>query len=470
MKSKRRFGVVRPVLLAAWFLALLKMREDRRILLSRQERLPYEDPLTGGANEKKFVEEARRLLGSAEGKHYAVVAFHVREFGVINEVFGYRNGTKVLQGIHWVFMKNLGKDERSAHVYADRFLLLLACRDRADLKDRLKQIYADLKDTIEFYGIHYELSPAFGVCECRAGNSEDVQELISRAVMALKTDNNSNNPPCAFYEDRMRISRMTLKNMEDRLGPAMKKREFVVYYQPKYSTADNTLFGAEALVRWRTDPHTLVAPGEFIPAFERSGQIAELDRYVFRRVCHDLRKWKDEGREAVPISVNLSRVNLLNPSVAGEYRALAARSGVPAGLLELEVTESAFTQNAAALEESMKKLSAAGFSLSIDDFGSEYSSLKMLYDIPAQTIKLDRDFLNGLDLGERGEAVVSAVIDLAEQLHMAVVAEGVETKEQLEFLKKIRCTAVQGFYFSPPIPERQFADLLTVKERKKQSV
>lgn len=470
MKSKRRRGAARPLLLAAWIIALLKMRESRKTLISRKERLPYEDPLTGGANEKKFVVEARRLLGPADRRKYALVAFHVKEFGVINEIFGYRNGTKVLQGIHWVFVKNLGKDELSAHVYADRFLLLLQCRDRADLAEKLNRICADLKSTIEFYGIHYELSPAFGVCECPAGIAEDVQELISRAVMSLKADPFPDCPPCAFYEDRMRISRMTLKNMADRLEPALKNREFVVYYQPKYSTADETLYGAEALVRWRTDRDTLVPPGEFIPAFERSGKIAELDRYVFRQVCRDLRKWLDEGKEAVPVSVNLSRVNLLDPSVAGEYRAEAAKLDVPAGLLELEVTESAFAQDAAALEESMRRLGAAGFSLSVDDFGSEYSSLKMLYDVPAQTIKLDRDFLNGLGFGERGEAVVSSVIGLAEQLHMSVVAEGVETREQLEFLKKIRCTAVQGYYFSPPVPERRFVALLPVKEIKKQSV
>ncbi|QAT49256.1 GGDEF domain-containing protein [Caproiciproducens sp. NJN-50] len=463
MKPKRRRSAARPVLLAAWILALLKMQENRKLLLSRQERLSYEDPLTGGANEKKFVEEARRLLRPADRKKYALIAFHVRGFGVINEIFGYRNGTRVLQGIHWVFVKNLGKDELSAHVYADRFLLLLACRDRAGLTERLNRICADLKNTIEFYGIHYELSPAFGVCECPVGAAEDVQELISRAVMSLKADHFPDCPPCAFYEDRMRIGRMTLKNMADRLVPALENHEFVVYYQPKYSTAGETLFGAEALVRWRTDPNTLVPPGEFIPVFERSGKIAELDRYVFRQVCRDLRRWLDEGKEAVPVSVNLSRVSLLNPSVAGEYRGEAAKLDVPSGLLELEVTESAFAQDAAVLEKSMRRLSAAGFSLSVDDFGSEYSSLKMLYDVPAQTIKLDRDFLNGLGFGERGEAVVSSVIGLAEQLHMSVVAEGVETREQMEFLKKIRCMAVQGYYFSPPVSERQFAALLPVK-------
>lgn len=444
-------------------LAVLKMQKNRKLSHPRQNKLPCEDPIISGVNERKFMEEARRILGHADRKEYAVIAFHVKEFGTINEVFGFRNGTKVLQGIHWVFGKNIGKDELSAHAYADRFLLLLVYRGRTDLKERLNRICKDLKSTIEFYGVHYELMPAFGICECPFGLTMEIEELVSRAFMALKAKTFSDHPPCAFYEERMRISRMTLKNMTDRLNPALKNREFVVYYQPKYSASDETLFGAEALVRWRTDPDTLVPPGEFIPVFERSGQIAELDRYVFQQVCRDLRRWLDEGRGAVPVSVNLSRVHLLDPSVADEYRTEAEKFGVPARLLELEVTESAFAQNAPILEESMKELSSAGFSLSVDDFGSAYSSLKLLCDIPAQTIKLDREFINGIEFGERGKAVVSAVIGLAGQLRMSVVAEGVETKEQLEFLKQARCTAVQGYYFSSPVPERRYAALLPAR-------
>ncbi|OCN00270.1 hypothetical protein A7X67_09390 [Clostridium sp. W14A] len=466
MKFNRSLNVLSPLLTAAGLFALLTAQKSRKVLTRRLEAASDEDPVTGGANERKFLAEAGRLLRSAGSKNYAVIAFHVRGFRGINEVFGYRNGTRVLHGIHWVFMRHTEKGELSAHVYADRFLLLLSFQDREELCLRIKNICADLKNTIEFYGIHYELSPAFGVCECPEAGTADVRELVNRAVIALKTGRTYEKLPCAFYDEQIRTRQITLKNMADRLSPAMQNREFVVYYQPKYSVAEETLFGAEALVRWRTNPQTLVPPGEFIPEFERTGKIAELDRYVFRQVCSDIRKWMDEGREPAPVSVNLSRVNLLDFSIAEEYRAQAAKFGVPAGLLELEVTESAFAQDGPALEAAMKKLTDAGFSLSIDDFGSDYSSLKMLYDVPAQTLKLDREFLNGLNSGERGRAVVSAVAGLAKKLHMTVVAEGVETEEQLEFLKKIRCAAAQGYYFSPPVPEEQYAALLPAAEKR----
>ncbi|XOQ43690.1 MAG: Putative signaling protein [Clostridium sp.] len=466
MGIKNLQKVLRPAVTAAGIFSLIHAQQARKDLTSKMECILFQDPLTGGANERKFVQEAQRILCSADKKNYAVVAFHVKGFRIINEMFGYENGTKVLHGIHWVFTNNIGAQELSAHVHADHFLLLLSFQSRTDLLNKIKRICSELENTVEFYGIHYKMAPAFGVCECPSCSNPDLHKLICHAAFALKAGVKMDNLPVSFYDEQSRIREMTLKNMEDRLEPAMKNKEFVVYYQPKYSVADETLCGAEALVRWKTDDDTLVPPGEFIPVFERKGKIAKLDRYIFRQVCRDIRKWTDEGRKPVPISVNLSRVNLLHPSVAEEYRKEASRYGISVHLLELEVTESAFAQNEPVLKESLHKLVSAGFSLSIDDFGSAYSSLKTLYDIPARSLKLDREFLNGFDAGRRGRAIISSVIDLAGKLHMDVIAEGVETREHLEFLRKIHCTAAQGYYFSPPMPERQFANLLSVAEKK----
>ncbi|MFU0831390.1 MAG: putative signaling protein [Oscillospiraceae bacterium] len=466
MSAKCLRKVLRPVVTAAGIYSLIRARKVQKNLTCKMEQILFEDPLTGGANERKFMCQAQGILRSADKKNYAVIAFHVKGFRIINEMFGYENGTKVLRGIHWVFEKNTEAEELSAHVHADRFLLLLSFQSRTDLLDRIQKICADLENTVEFYGIHYKMVPAFGVCECFSNSdADDIHTLICRAVFALKDGVKMENLPVSFYEEQSKIREMTLKNMEDRLESAMKNGEFVVYYQPKYLVSDETLCGAEALVRWKTEDNTLVSPGEFIPVFERDGKIAQLDRYIFRQVCKDIRKWTEEGRNVVPISVNLSRVNLLHPSIAEEYRKEASRYGVSVHLLELEVTESAFAQNEPVLKETLQKLVSTGFSLSIDDFGSEYSSLKTLYDIPAHSLKLDREFLTGFHFGKRGRAIISAVIDLAAKLHMTVIAEGVETREHLDFLKKIHCTAAQGYYFSPPMPERQFANVLPAEKK-----
>lgn len=463
MDGKKLRGLLRPVSAGAGVLLLLGMERSRKNLLRDLRRLAYEDPMTGGANERGFLTEAERILAARPRVPRAVVAFHVEKFRVVNELFGYENGTKVLRGIGWVLRKNTGRTELWAHVQADRFLLLLSAPDRDALTERLDRIRADLKNAIEFYGIHYELTPSFGVCECPAGPLPGVPELVDRAVTAQKADRPAGSGPYAFYDDRMRLLQMTLKNMADRLEPAMKNREFVVYYQPKYRVSGDGLYGSEALVRWRTDPETLVPPDEFIPVFERSGRITELDRYVFARVCRDIRRWMDSGREVAPVSVNLSRANLFDPSLADKYREEALRCGVPTELLELELTEGAFSQDGGAVTRALEKLRGAGFSLSVDDFGSGFSSLNLLRDVPAQVLKLDRGFLAGLAGSERGRAIVEAVVGLAEKLRMAVVAEGVETREQLDFLRGIGCAAAQGFYFSPPLPESGFRALLPLR-------
>ena len=452
--------IARPASAAAAALLLVGMAQSRRRLLRKLERLAREDPLTGGANEREFLAEAERLLSSRPKLPRAVVAFHVEKFRVVNELFGCDNGTKVLRGIGWVLRKNAGAGELCAHIQADRFALLLSAPDRNALTERLDRICADLKDAIEFCGIHYELAPSFGVCECPADGKTDVRALLDRAVTAQKAERLPGGGPYAFFDERMRLEQMTLKNMADRLGPAMARREFEVWYQPKYELSGGTLCGAEALVRWRTDPETVVPPGEFVPVFERSGRIAELDRYVFEQVCRDLNRWRKEGRAIVPVSVNLSRVSLLDPPVAQEYRKKADRLGAPAGLLELEVTESAFAQDRGTLTGAMEKLREAGFTLSVDDFGSGYSSLNLLRDIPARVLKLDREFLSGLEESGRGRTIVAAAVGLAAELGMMVVAEGVETREQAGFLRDIRCTAAQGYYFSPPVPEERFETLL----------
>lgn len=462
MNSKPSLAALRFFGSVAAGLALFKMRKDKKSLSFRLEKEKYEDPVTGGANEEKFIQEAKRILKSPDWRNYAVVSFHLERFCMINELFGYSNGTKVLKGIHWVLAKHFDKNELCAHVYGDRFLLLVKGQNREALSARIKMIREDLKNTIEFYGIHYEMVPIFGVCECSVLEKPDPYELINCANVAMKNKGTDENQSGIFYGEQIKIRQMTLKNMVDRLDSALENHEFVVYYQPKYCVSGEKLFGAEALVRWRTDPETLVSPGEFIPVFEKSDKIGELDRYVFHRVCQDIQTWLSRGKAVVPVSVNLSRVNLRDPSIADQYRGDAAKVGVPLNLLELEVTESAFVEDGAALNQALKKLNDAGFALSIDDFGSDYSALKMLQSVPAHTLKLDRAFFN--DFNERSRVIVSAVVRLAKTLQMDVIAEGIETKEQLDFLKTIQCSAVQGYYFSPPISQEKYSELLPLQE------
>ncbi len=418
------------------------------------------DELTGGPDEKMFLEEAEKILRESGKDRYAVVSFHVNRFKYINDLFGYENGDKVLKGIYRAMASNLILPELCARRNADRFVLLLKYRQRSDLENRLNQISADIYRTIEFYGMHYTLKFCMGVYECGKNSPLGVAVMVDRAVIAQDWVEPADSPPYRFFEEAMRTGEIIAKNMEDRLLPALENREFILYYQPKYRLDTGALAGCEALVRWKTDENTLVPPNEFIPVFEKSRAILPLDRYIFEEACRSVRRWLESGKRVVPVSVNLSRMHLFDLSFIEDYKATADSCRIPCGLLELELTESALSENAPAMRSAAEKLHKNGFSLSIDDFGTGYSSLGMLKDIPADTLKLDRSFLLGSSDSARGKKLIENVVRLVRDLGMTPLAEGVETKEQVEFLKGIRCDLAQGYYYAKPLPASEYERLL----------
>ncbi|HEX3039570.1 MAG TPA: bifunctional diguanylate cyclase/phosphodiesterase [Caproiciproducens sp.] len=418
------------------------------------------DDLTGGPDGKTFLEKAQNILKENGRDRYAVVSFHVNRFKYINDLFGYENGNKVLKGIYYAMASNLVEPELCARRNADRFVLLLKYRRRNDLENRMNLISADIYRTIEFYGIHYMLKFCMGVYECGKNSPLGVAAMVDRAVIAQDLVEPADFPPYRFYEEAIRTEEIIGKNMEDRLHPALENREFILYYQPKYRLDTGMLAGCEALVRWKTDENTLVPPNEFIPVFEKSRAILQLDRFIFEEACRSVRRWLDSRKHVVPVSVNLSRMHLIDLSFIEDYKSAADSCRVPCELLELELTESAFSENAPAMRCAAEKLHKNGFSLSIDDFGTGYSSLGMLKDIPANTLKLDRSFLLGSSDSANGRKLIENVVRLVRDLGMTPLAEGVETKEQVEFLKKIRCSLAQGYYYAKPLSAPEYERLL----------
>lgn len=404
------------------------------------------------------MSEAERQIGRLNRPDYSAAFFHIEKFRYLNELFGYENGTKVLEGIAGALRRGLGKGEIVSHWFADRYALFLTDSDPETLEKRAERILSDLKDSVQFYGIHYTMVPAFGICTQRKKDSLQVEEMVNRAVIAAKFC--QEDAPVSFFQESMVSSSLLDKNKEDRFSSALEKKQFQVYYQPKYRARDGALAGAEALVRWQADKKTLVPPSEFIPLFERDGRIARLDFYVFSRVCRDLRNWLQKKMRVVPVSVNLSRAALREPGLARRYRETAGHFRIPGSLLELEITESAFADRRGARPELWEELHRAGFSLAVDDFGTGCSSLCLLGSVRAETLKLDREFLLHLAAGERGKAVLKSVVALSRALHMETVAEGVETREQYRFLRSIRCSLIQGYLFSGPLPAARFEKLL----------
>ena len=241
---------------------------------------------------------------------------------------------------------------------------------------------------------------------------------------------------------------------------ALDAREFAIYLQPKLDLRTDAVVGAEALVRWIDPVRGLVPPSDFIPLFERNGFVVDLDLCVFEQVCALLRAWIDGGRRPVVLSVNMSRAHLADPCFLGRYEEIRRRHDVPASLIEIELTETLVFEDPVGLGRVIDELHAAGYSCSMDDFGSGYSSLNVLKDIDVDVLKLDRVFFDAVDADTgRGAAIVDIVIELARRLRMRTVAEGVETREQAAFLKRAGCDMIQGYLFSRPVPPVEFERL-----------
>jgi EAL domain-containing protein (putative c-di-GMP-specific phosphodiesterase class I) len=267
-----------------------------------------------------------------------------------------------------------------------------------------------------------------------------------------------------FFEKSMLEEEIRTKSIMVAFPQALKQREFCVYYQPKVDAREKKLIGAEALCRWKREGR-IVPPVEFIPAIERFGRIVQLDLYVLDRVCSDIKKWTESGITPPRVSVNISRRDLAEPELADKINAIAEKYGIPHELIEIELTETVGSDEFSMMIKLIGKLKEYGFAIAIDDFGSGYSTLTMLKSIKADIIKLDRAFIKDITPDSVSDkTIIRNVVNMVHELNIHVIAEGVETAEQLEFLIDAGCPVIQGYYFDRPLPKEEFDERLTEQE------
>lgn len=304
----------------------------------------------------------------------------------------------------------------------------------------------------------YKLALSLGIYEVD-GETDDVVSMADRAYIARQTIKNKGDTAWAFYDGAVRDKLLHEKEIEGQMEKALLDGEFIAYYQPKYSTAEQKLIGAEALVRWQRSDGSIVSPSEFIPLFERNGFITKLDRHMFYSVCNQQMLWLQQGLKPLPVSVNMSRMCLYDPHLVDEYIEVLEECGLPPGYVEIELTESAIFENTEVMNGVIEALHKAGFKVLMDDFGTGYSSMVMLKDVNIDVLKLDKSFVD--DIGdERSEKIISNIIYLAHSLQIEVIAEGVETEAQFVFLQSVGCDYIQGYYFGRPQPAAIFGELL----------
>ena len=420
------------------------------------EALAYYDSLTGLYRYKKFIIEGEKVVaGSGE---CTVIYLDIIGFKLLNDTDGYQFGDDVLKFIAVLIKSRLSENEIACREAGDDFIMLINGYQKADVITLCRGLAEEAvkRDS--------RLKLRFGVCRQADGDTDNISGLIDRARIAQRKGTENGEIIMQFYNQEMRANLLHAAALEQEMGAALQKGEFVYFVQPKFSTSERKLMGGEALVRWQKGDGSFVSPGEFVPLFERNGFIRQLDEFVYASVCKDLGTRLRAGAAVVPISVNVSRVSLTGDNFIERYRRIKDENGIPDGLLELELTESSMLEDTEKIFAIFRSMRKYGFRCSIDDFGSGYSSLNALKDLPADVLKLDRKFLEKGDDNEKMETIVRSVIGMAKQLSMLTVAEGVETNAQLSFIRGTGCDMVQGFIFSRPLPKEEFYQLLAASE------
>lgn len=414
------------------------------------ERLAYEDELTGGANYACFKEKLSEMKPSGG----YVVSVDIGDFRIVNNVCGEKAGDQLLISV-WDVLQDMTKPgELSAHINADQFVMYLNMNDENAIVDRLKMLTTELHTLVEVLNVPHVM-PYFGICALKGYESlEQVYSRASQAKNRIKTRRDANY---AFYDDKIFQQAIDNKNLEDGFENAIEYEEFEVWYQPKYDTMEGKIVGAEALVRWRKDGE-LIPPFRFIPLFESNGMIALLDEYVFRNVCRQQKQWQDEGWSLIPISVNISRASLFYSDIASRYEEILKSCNLSSEYVQLEITESATLENDD-IASLMDKFHNTGFRLLLDDFGNGYSSLATLNTMNFDILKLDKSLIDYIG-DYKGEVLLRHTIELAKNFGLNITAEGVETKEQVNFLQEVKCDDIQGYYFSKPLPKAEFERLM----------
>lgn len=428
-------------------------------------RLAYVDSLTGGNNLNKFRLLVEKEL-ARDWKNLYMVRIDIDNFKLINDMYGYEEGDRILLAMNHLISKLLSRKGIYGRVVNDNFLCLIVSDNDAAILELGRLFRLQFKESMAEWERHYTVNFTTGVYKITEAD-KDVDKIIDRATMAHR---NAKTLPSdrkfAFYSDDMRNAALQVKDIEDAMYEALADKEFLPYYQPKYDLKTGQIEGAEALVRWFHDERML-PPAYFVPVLEKNGFIAKVDLYMFERVCSMQRCWLDMGLNPVPVSVNQSKPLVYTPDYTEQLIKIVQRYNVPPHLLELELLEGLIHENIEELKKIVDKLHEAGFLVCIDDFGSGYSSLNLLKDIEADVLKIDKAFLDNAEENERAEIILQNIVIMAEKLNMSVVVEGVETKKQSRLMEKIGCSVAQGHLFAKAMPEADYEQALRKRAKEK---
>ena len=414
----------------------------------------YIDPITKKGNIYYFRKKGQEMLDKEKSKeNQYLLVLDINKFKMINKAYGYKTGDTILNGIGEELEKTLGKQSLICRYSNDYFAVLF------EYTEDIRKIVNTLVKNIENLKIDsnvYNLSVNMGIYKLTDADT-NISVAMDKAIIAHSASKGDVFDKFHIYDEKMEKELEKESKIEQEMYQALMNKEFKVYYQPKVYVQDEKLYGAEALVRWEHNGK-MVPPSEFVPLFEKNKFILKLDVYVFEQVCSDMKKWKEKyGKEPV-ISVNVSREHFLDEHFLEKYMLIATKNGINTNKIDLEITESATVEAGIDIIEIMYKMKKLEFLISIDDFGTGYSSLSTLQDMPADILKIDKSFVDRIGKNEKN--MIDYILTMAKELKLTTIAEGVETKEQRDYLLEKECDIIQGYYYAKPMPEEEFEEYM----------
>lgn len=431
------------------------------LMQKNMKRLFYTDPLTGGHNRYYIEENAGRYFKGKNALTMTVAVLSLQRFRSYCACHGTAEGEQLLENVHKQLCDKLSRSEMCGRINETDFCAVIKCSSREEALERISTVIALVGEKRGSSYLHWRAGFYMTGENELSGRSCDMLQMINNASSACQIAVNETNLPngswlaAEYFDQKLLDNQRWEHTVEENMERALSNNEFEVYLQPKFSPTDEKLSGAEALIRWISPEYGFVSPGRFIPIFEKNGFITKIDDYMISSVARLQAQWLSDGKPVVPVSVNISRAHFANPELAEHISNLVDKYNVPHEYIEIELTESAFFDDKEALLNTVKLLKERGFCISMDDFGAGYSSLNSLKDLPLDVLKLDAEFFRGETDG-RSKVVVSEAIKLAKNLEMRIVAEGVEKREQVDFLAANGCDMIQGFYYAKPMPTAEF--------------
>lgn len=441
----------------------LQIEIDSRIGMEKEIRkLAFYDHLTGLPNNKSFIDSVNKVIAEKQAQDFSMALLYLDldSFKIINDTMGHAQGDQLLKMVSLRLVSIVGSSDSIARVGGDEFLVLVTGEaDETSVGILASRLNEAFRRKFDLSGNEVYVTASIGVALYPV-DGEDAQTLMMNADIAMHRAKEKGRNKYEVCTPAMKSSLVEIMNLTNQMYKAVNRNEFELHYQPQVDISSGMIVGFEALIRWNHPELGLISPGKFIPIAEKTGLIRPIGEWVLKNACRQMKDWHDQGFQRVPVAVNLSVRQFVEYDLVGVVDQVLQETGLEPGYLELEITESILMEDTKSISETLRRLDDMGVKIAMDDFGMKYSSLNYLKQIPLHRLKIDMSFVQGITVNRKDEIIIDGIITLAKNLGIDVLAEGVETLPQLDFLKNARCFIVQGFYLYKPMTVEKVSETL----------